>query len=108
MAFHLRVTLYHILNYVCSYSDVFACFILVVDAIDSALRMGEQVTKRMIKKVANEANPPEPKIPKVLKKCQNSGKRFRDVEGNIKMTFMPEWGICEQDSVIKSSLLAID
>lgn len=70
--------------------------------------MRPQTTKRMVKKAEKEANPPPPKVPAFLQHCQNSGKRFRAGGGNMKTAFQPDWGICDQDSVSGSALLAMD
>ncbi|KAK1357003.1 hypothetical protein POM88_050259 [Heracleum sosnowskyi] len=78
------------------------------EALDREPGMGEQVTKRMVKKAEFVANPPPPKVPDFLTHSQKAGKRFRDSEGIIKTTFQPAWGICGQDSIVGSSLLAMD
>lgn len=70
--------------------------------------MRPHTTKRMVKKAEKEANPPPPKVPAFLKHCQNSGKRFRGDEGEMKTAFQPDWGVCDQDSISGSSLLAVD
>lgn len=84
------------------------CFAAAAEVIDNEPSMRPQVTKRMVKKAEKEANPPPPKVPAFLQHCQNSGKRFRDAGGKIKTSFQPDWGVCDQDSISGSSLLAID
>ncbi|KAL1826482.1 hypothetical protein ACET3Z_004894 [Daucus carota] len=79
-----------------------------VEIIDDDQGRGDKVTKRMMKKLAERANPPEPTTPAFLQHSQQAGKRFRDADGHMQTAFMPAWGICDQHSVSGSSLLAKD
>ena len=84
------------------------CFVSAVEIIDDDQGRGDKVTKRMMKKLAERANPPEPTTPAFLQHSQQAGKRFRDADGHMQTAFMPAWGICDQHSVSGSSLLAKD
>ncbi|XP_017243330.1 uncharacterized protein LOC108215365 isoform X2 [Daucus carota subsp. sativus] len=76
-----------------------------IEIIDDTQGRGEQVAKRMLKKLHQSANPPKPTSHAF---CQKVGKRFRDVDGHMQTAFMPAWDIYDQHSVSGSSLLAKD
>lgn len=96
------------MNHASSYTNIFALCFSAAEVLDSEPAMQQVTTKRMIKKAEKEANPPPPKVPEVLQPCSKAGKRFRGTDGSTKTAFMPAWGICEQDSISGSSLLAVD
>lgn len=60
----------------------------------------------MIKKAEKEANPEDVPAPEFLQHCSKAGKRIRSSDGSMKTAFMPDWGICEQDAIKDSHLLA--
>ncbi|KAK1365699.1 hypothetical protein POM88_041260 [Heracleum sosnowskyi] len=78
------------------------------DDIDKEPANSEQVTKRMARKAELAANPPPSKVPDFLTHSQKAGKRFRNSEGIVKTAFQPSWGICDQDSIAGSSMLAME
>ena len=72
--------------------------------------MKPAVSARMVKKAEKDMNPPARRLPNFLVQCSSSpsGKRIRNTDGSIKTPFVPNWGICEQDSIAGSPALALD
>lgn len=70
--------------------------------------MAPNPTKRMTKRSEKAKNPSDPNIPSFLEGCSQPGKRGRGNEGSTRSPFLPNWGICEQDSVLGSPALALD
>lgn len=84
----------------------FLCFVTAAEIIDNEPKNKVTTSSRMIKHAEKRANPPSPKIPDFLNQSKHGGKRYRDVHGDTKTAFLPEWGLCEQDEVLGSSMLA--
>lgn len=91
-----------------SYSNILFCFILVAEEMDQRPEMRPMITKRMVKAAEKALDPPASKVPTFLEHCSKSGKRSRNTNGSIKTPFIPNWGICEQDSVLGSPAMALD
>lgn len=86
---------------------MFSLHFSAAEEIDSRPENQPQVTRRMIKKATEQLNPPDRRVPSFLEGCSQGGKRSRNAGESMRVPFAPDWGICEQDSILGSTDLAV-
>lgn len=65
------------------------------------------VTRRMMKKAEAQLEPSRREVPQFLEENSQGGKRYRNAGESVRTPFTPDWGICDQDSILGSTSLAV-